>query len=164
MTPERQQGDTAPRYTLAIFPWHIAGDYDTEGSELYGKQALEAVLPKFPFVLTFFHYRLRKYPATPLLHQEFPELAQLWHQKTPGDAPDLDLVLRLATRLRVDAVLMYIMDSHYGPDYLWVYLIDVGQHKTYVVADEILEYKEQAMWTLRGMTERVFADFINGRS
>jgi hypothetical protein len=164
MAPERQHGDTAPRYTLAIFPWYITGDYEVGGSELYGKYALEAVLPKYPFALTFSHYRLRKHPATPLPHQEFSELAQLWHQKAPGNAPDLDLVLPLATRLRVDAVLMYVMDSHYGPDYLWVYLIDVAQHKTYVVADETLEYSEQALWTLREMTERVFAAFINGRS
>jgi hypothetical protein len=163
MTPERQQRETAPRYTLAIFPWYITGDYEVAVSELSGKNALEAVLPKFPFVLTFSHYRLRQHPATPLPYQEFPELAQFWHQKAPGDAPDLDLVLPLATRLRVDAVLMYVMDSHYGPDYLWVYLIDVAQHKTYVVADEVLEYNKQALWTLRAMTERVFAAFINGR-
>jgi hypothetical protein len=163
-TPARQQGETASRYTLAVFPWSITGDYEVAVSEVAGKNALQAVLPKFPFVLTFSHYRLRQHPAAPLPLQEFPEAAHLWHQKAPGNAPDLALLLPLATRLQVDAVLMYVMDSHYGPDYLWVYLIDVAQHKTYVISDETVEYNEHALWTLREMTERVFAAFLNGRS
>jgi len=162
-----------PRYTLAIFPWHISPHRKDE-SYRYGMWALKDALKTSDFLPVYSYYRFRRTPEIP--QAMLPELKAIWDgvafppsvsgirdsPEHPSDlGPNLEPAYRLGQQLDVDSIFIYAMDPHHGYDFMWVYLLDVRQRRTYVKDGVVIVYETDGVFELEEMTRKVFANYIH---
>lgn len=172
--PMQESGSSSPRYTLAIFPWHISSHRE-DISYKHGREALDEALKTSDFLPIYTYDRFRQTPEIPLAIR--PELAVIWdnvafpfsvsrtryvpdHVNDPG--PNLEPVYRLGQQLDVDAILMYEMDPQRSFNFTWVYLLDVRQRRTYF--DGVSSTQSEGIAKLVKMTKQVFTTYIQDQS
>lgn len=158
------------RSKLAILPWHIDVASDVKGADDYFESIViealsDAIIKTALFAPLYSYYQLDKdLRAKPIdagvLRKD--SLEGLWMRKSFFSAlePNIDLIIDLGRRLKVDAVLVLSIQINRGPDFLKAFLVEINNGKVFRSVGECNDIKNfEGYDAIYKMTEKVFNAF-----
>ena len=149
------------QYTLAVLPWNITGN-NPNGSPPFEitMREFQDELVRSAFMASFSYYNLQE--STPMI-KERPGIESLWRDRTLQGEPDHQIAFQLGAQLGVDALITYAVAELWGPDYISVYLFDIGSKRVHIVRDTTTRFWMEGDAAITAATRQVFAKFLKHR-